>query len=64
MFLQAYDFKQRQRHTCWNVFAAMYKGSGMFPELGVVGSGTLLSGPSQAYMETYCSKSFQAVRNT
>lgn len=58
---QTYHYKQRHRHTCWSAFAAMNKGGGLFPELGVLGSGSLLSCPSKAYMETYCSMAFKRV---
>jgi len=59
---QVYHYKQRHRHTCWSTFAAMNKDGGLFPQLGVVDSGTLLSGPSKANIETYCSHTFRRVR--
>lgn len=56
-----YHYKQRHRHTCWSAFAAMNKDGGIFPRLGVVDSGTLLSSPSKANIETYCSHTFRRV---
>jgi len=60
--LQIYNSKQRNRHTSYAAFAAMNQGAGLFPELGVVGDGTILSPPSMANMETYCAKAFARVR--
>ncbi|CAM9279053.1 unnamed protein product [Hapterophycus canaliculatus] len=58
---EVYDRMQRQKHVSWNIFASIHKDAGIFPQLGVVGNGTLLSGPSSQYMKTYCEKAFEAV---
>lgn len=42
----------------------MNQGAGKFPELGVVGNGTLLSYPSIKNIETVCEKAFAKVRQT
>ncbi|CAN0256206.1 unnamed protein product, partial [Scytosiphon promiscuus] len=59
---EVYDRAQRQKHIRWNIFASVHKDAGRFPQLGVVGDGTLLSGPSAQYMKTYCEKAFEAVQ--
>ena len=60
-FSQAYEYKQRMRHQRYNTFAAMHLDAGEFPGLGVVGKGTLLSGPSRQNIENFCKYAFEKV---